>query len=170
MQGRYIPGFGFVASETAAREVRENLGKFDTTIRAFEGLLKIAEVPGAATDPEMRARAQSLVSQADLGLAVANNLGAISASDAEFVKNQRGNPAALFEIGGKTRLQQTLGDLRANRSKALARHHFVPGEMGTTQQRTKKGDVVPQISYRLGLPGAQMQQPGGRIAEREVAP
>lgn len=172
MQERYVPGFGFVASAQAARDVRDNLSKFDTTIRAFEGLLKIAEVPGAATSPEYRARAQSLLSQADLGLAVANQLGAISASDADFVQKQRGNPTALTDIGAKTRLEQTLGDLKANRAKALARHHFVPGEMATTMQESKRGEVAPQISYRLSVPGAQAPQaaPPGSITETELQP
>lgn len=172
MQARYVPGFGFAASPAAAKEVRDNLSKFDTTIGAFEKLLKIAEVPGAATSPEMRARATSLLSQADLGLAVANQLGAISASDAEFVQNQRGNPTALTDIGAKTRLKQTLGDLRANRRMALARHHFVPGEVGTTMHKPKRGEpAVPAVSYRLAVPGAQTMQPGATaIPETELAP
>lgn len=168
MQARYIPGMGFAATEQAANKVREDLGKYDTTIRAFESLLKIAEQPGAATSPEMRARAQSLLSQADLGLAVANNLGAISAADADFVANQRGNPTALTDVGAKTRLQQTLGDLKANRNKALSRYAIIPGEVGSTMQQTREG-IEPQISYRLGVPGAQMQA-GGSIPEREVSP
>lgn len=104
-----VPGFeGYVADKTEARQMRTAVAQQRTALSAIAELEKITNTSGKSFNPEMRARANQLTQDLQLGLKEIKALGVLSGDDAKRLDDYISSPAQFFKLDA-TSLAQLKG-------------------------------------------------------------